>query len=132
LIDINKLIFVYMTNKIVLWFYFLCIRRWNKFSKTKKRKTKWLVVCSTHNSDRNQDLFKAILSTKQYFNSKNLKSTGVKREREKPLLNFSYYLIKIRRQMRINDIDNFVDEELNARLSIFDGIIDVFIEFVVW
>jgi hypothetical protein len=60
-----------------------------------------------------------------------LKSTGVKREREKPLLNFSYYLIKIRRQMRINDIDNFVDEELNARLSIFDGIIDVFIEFVV-
>ncbi len=31
------------------------------------------------------------------------------------------YLNESRRQIRINDIEIFVEEELNARLRIFDG-----------
>jgi hypothetical protein len=33
--------------------------------------------------------------------------------------------------MLINDIDSFDDDELKARLSILDGTVDVYIEFVV-
>jgi len=47
------------------------------------------------------------------------------------LINFPHYLKESRRQIRKNDIDTFVDEELNARLSIFDGGTDVSIKFVV-
>jgi hypothetical protein len=47
------------------------------------------------------------------------------------LTKFPHYLKESRRQIRINDIEIFVDEELKARLSIFDGKTDVFIKFVV-
>jgi hypothetical protein len=50
---------------------------------------------------------------------------------KKIILTFSpHYLRESRRHINKNDIDNFVDEELSARLSIFDGETDVSIKFV--
>lgn len=105
------------------------IKKKKRENEKKKKKSKKLInflghLFNTREGDRSRP--QIFFPTKQSSNSMKFKNTGVGRNRIS-----SDYLNDNRTHRSKTDIDNLVDDELNARLSICDGDDDISITFVV-